>query len=216
MRTLKGTEFSDRSKNSTEAKKALLERFKARPAADDPTVLARQEERRQIIEAREVREAERRRLKEEEKARQEAAKHEETVNYLFKRTKQLSSLVSEFHHRVVIEQPGSLPPEQNINYENTLSKLEAIFRDFEKFKFAATGKRFEFFGEGERKRVESERRDTNGLNFLTPPASSKLRAFSPLQERFASSGREPAEDKERPADSNKDLQRYFLKTDVRR
>ena len=72
MRTLKGTEFSDRSKNSTEAKKALLERFKSRPAADDPVVLARQEERKRIIEAREVREAERRRLKEEEKARQEA------------------------------------------------------------------------------------------------------------------------------------------------
>ncbi|WP_159348029.1 DUF6481 family protein [Roseomonas harenae] len=72
MRTLKGTDFNDRSKNSNEAKKALLERFKARPAPDDPTVLARQEERRRIIEAREIREAERRRLKEEEKARQEA------------------------------------------------------------------------------------------------------------------------------------------------
>jgi hypothetical protein len=72
MRTLKGTDFNDRTKNSDEAKKALLERFKARPAADDPEVLARQEERRRIIEAREIREAERRRLKEEEKARQEA------------------------------------------------------------------------------------------------------------------------------------------------
>ena len=72
MRTLKGTDFNDRSKNSLEAKKALLERFKSRPASDDPTVVARQEERRQIIQAREAREAERRRLKEEEKARQEA------------------------------------------------------------------------------------------------------------------------------------------------
>ncbi|MBP0494400.1 DUF6481 family protein [Pararoseomonas indoligenes] len=73
MRTLKGTDFNDRSKNSLEAKKALLERFKSRPtAAEDPAVAARQEERRQIIQAREAREAERRRLKEEEKARQEA------------------------------------------------------------------------------------------------------------------------------------------------
>ena len=72
MRTLKGTDFNDRSKNSLEAKKALLERFKSRPPADDPEVLARQEERRRIIEAREIRDAERRRLKEEEKARQEA------------------------------------------------------------------------------------------------------------------------------------------------
>ena len=30
MRTLKGTDFNDRSKNSLEAKKALLERFKSR------------------------------------------------------------------------------------------------------------------------------------------------------------------------------------------
>ena len=72
MRSLKGTDFNDRSKNSVEAKKALLQRFMQRPSEDDPEVLARREERRRIVEAREVREAERRRLKEEEKARQEA------------------------------------------------------------------------------------------------------------------------------------------------
>ena len=82
MRVLKGTDFNDRSKASLEAKQALLERFKARPAADDPELLAKQEERRRIIEAREAREAERRRLREEEEARRRAAEEEERLRKL--------------------------------------------------------------------------------------------------------------------------------------
>ena len=66
---LKGSTFEDRRKEAAEAKKALLERFKARPAADDPEVLARAAERRAIQEAREIRVAERAKLKAEELAR---------------------------------------------------------------------------------------------------------------------------------------------------
>ncbi|MCG7507578.1 DUF6481 family protein [Mesorhizobium retamae] len=70
----------ERRNAANEAKKALLERFKARPAADDPAVLARQAERKAILEARAIREAEKARLKQErlaleaaEKAAREAA-----------------------------------------------------------------------------------------------------------------------------------------------
>ena len=48
---------------------ALLAKFKTRPAADDPEVLARQAERLAIAEARELRMAERRREREEAAAR---------------------------------------------------------------------------------------------------------------------------------------------------
>jgi Family of unknown function (DUF6481) len=64
----------ERRNAANEAKKALLERFKAKPAADDPAVLARQAERKAILEARAVREAEKARLKQERLAREAAEK----------------------------------------------------------------------------------------------------------------------------------------------
>lgn len=70
----------ERRNAANEAKKALLERFKARPAADDPAVVARQAERKAILEARAIREAEKARLRQEklereakERAEREAA-----------------------------------------------------------------------------------------------------------------------------------------------
>jgi hypothetical protein len=60
---LKGSTFEDRRNSAAEAKKALVERFKSRPPADDPEVLARAAERRAIAEAREVRQGERARKK---------------------------------------------------------------------------------------------------------------------------------------------------------
>ena len=62
----------ERRNAANEAKKALLERFKARPAADDPQVLARQAERKAILEARARREAEKQRLRQEKLAREAA------------------------------------------------------------------------------------------------------------------------------------------------
>ena len=69
MSAFKGSLFSDRQSTSANAKKALLEKFKAKPAPDDPAVLARAAERRAIAEAREVRAAERRAAKEAEAVR---------------------------------------------------------------------------------------------------------------------------------------------------
>ena len=66
----------ERRNAANEAKKALLERFKAKPAADDPAVLARQAERKAILEARAIREAEKARLKQERLAREAAEKAE--------------------------------------------------------------------------------------------------------------------------------------------
>lgn len=62
--------FAERRDSANAAKKALLERFKAKPSADDPEVLARQAERRAILEAREKREAEKARQKQERLARE--------------------------------------------------------------------------------------------------------------------------------------------------
>ena len=66
----------ERRNTANEAKKALLERFKAKPAADDPAVLARQAERKAILEARAIREAEKAKLKQEKQAREAIEKAE--------------------------------------------------------------------------------------------------------------------------------------------
>lgn len=67
-------DFSERRNAANEARKALLERFKAKPAADDPAVLARQAERKAILEARAIREAEKQKQKQERLAREAAEK----------------------------------------------------------------------------------------------------------------------------------------------
>ncbi|KQZ15433.1 hypothetical protein ASD44_16230 [Mesorhizobium sp. Root554] len=67
-------DFSERRNAADEARKALLERFKAKPAADDPAVLAKRAERKAILEARALREAEKLKQKQERLAREAAEK----------------------------------------------------------------------------------------------------------------------------------------------
>ena len=62
--------FAERRTAAIEAKKALLEKFKAKPAPDDPAVLAKQAERQAILEAREKRAAEKEKLRQEKLARE--------------------------------------------------------------------------------------------------------------------------------------------------
>ncbi len=70
MKRVKGDTFSDRQDAVASAKQALLERFKARPAPDDPAVVAQREARRLAAEARELRAAERKAAKLEAQKRE--------------------------------------------------------------------------------------------------------------------------------------------------
>ncbi|WP_240476702.1 DUF6481 family protein [Geminicoccus roseus] len=70
----KSVNFSDRANSSAEAKKALLERFRAKATANDPAAAERQAERVAIARAREARKAERDAAKRELQAQQEAEK----------------------------------------------------------------------------------------------------------------------------------------------
>lgn len=71
MNNLPGRTFQDRQQASQDAKAKMLERFKSRPAEDDPTILRLRAEREAIAEARRLREAEREAVR--EAARLEAA-----------------------------------------------------------------------------------------------------------------------------------------------
>jgi len=63
------TNFDDRIGAAAAAKKAVLERFLARPKADDPAMLEQQAALKAIADARDARAAERKALKEAEAAR---------------------------------------------------------------------------------------------------------------------------------------------------
>jgi hypothetical protein len=63
------TNFDDRLSAAAAAKQALLERFRARPAADDPSEIARQAALKAIADARDARAAERKAVKDAEATR---------------------------------------------------------------------------------------------------------------------------------------------------
>lgn len=58
MKKPNDSSFTDRQSSSAAAKKALLERFKARPGPDDPIMQQRRAEREAVAAARAAREAE--------------------------------------------------------------------------------------------------------------------------------------------------------------
>ena len=64
--------FNERLSTAAKAKKAMLEKFRARPTADDPAVVARRETRQAISAAREARNSEREAARAELQAREAA------------------------------------------------------------------------------------------------------------------------------------------------
>lgn len=74
MAFAKDKDFNERRDHAANARKAMLERFKARPAPDDPAVLAKQAERRAVAEARDQRRAEREAARKAEEERLAAEK----------------------------------------------------------------------------------------------------------------------------------------------
>jgi Family of unknown function (DUF6481) len=68
MKGFKEKTFNDRRGAAATARQTALERFRARPAPDDPAVLKRREERMAIAAAREARAAQRKAEKEVEAA----------------------------------------------------------------------------------------------------------------------------------------------------
>ena len=79
MRGFKQPGFADRQKAAEEARKSLLDKFRAQPGPDDPEVAKRREEREAIAARREQTRLEREAAKAEEKRLQEEAAAAETA-----------------------------------------------------------------------------------------------------------------------------------------
>jgi len=115
----------------------------------------------------------------------EAYKQEETVAYMFTRTKALSSLISGFYtHCYGMKEPEGNKAEYVLSFEAIQGKLERVFKDYEAL--AKKPKRFEF---AEVSDVESVRSGFNSLtngkdkrsvsNNIAPKADSVFRSKSP-------------------------------------
>jgi hypothetical protein len=76
LKTVRNSEFSDRRSTAADAKKALLQAYRAAEEAAEPTREVKQAERLAIAEARELRRAEREQVKLEEQNRIAAEKAE--------------------------------------------------------------------------------------------------------------------------------------------
>jgi hypothetical protein len=90
MKGIKEQDLNERLERAAKARQAILEKFRARPAADDPGVVKRRQERMAIAEAREARAIERAAVKQKqaqeraareaiEKAEREARERREAV-----------------------------------------------------------------------------------------------------------------------------------------
>jgi hypothetical protein len=71
--------FRDRLTAAAQAKKAALDKFRARPAADDPAVIEQQAARQALSEARDVRTVARKAAREEEAAQRAATAEREAA-----------------------------------------------------------------------------------------------------------------------------------------
>jgi serine/threonine protein kinase len=82
---------------------------------------------------------------ENRRIRHELGKQEETVAYLFKRTKNISTSISEFFQNYVAQQDLNVTQDYILSYDNTVQKLDAIFKDFVYYKNKSMGTKLPVF-----------------------------------------------------------------------
>jgi len=100
MKVFRSPTFSERLGTATTAKKAALERFRARPASDDPAVVEQRVARQATAAARELRAAERSEARRAEEVRQAA---ELAARELADRTGRAARQLREADEQVVLE-----------------------------------------------------------------------------------------------------------------
>jgi hypothetical protein len=103
MSAHKNDDFGNRLSAAANAKKALLERFRARPGPDDPVVIARQEERRAIAAARDIRMAEQRAAREAAAIREAAERAAQAAEAEARAKAEAARLVEEAERAVAAE-----------------------------------------------------------------------------------------------------------------
>jgi hypothetical protein len=100
MKAFKDPTFSDRLGTSTAAKNAALERFRARPAADDPAVVEQRAARAAVAAERELRAAERAEARRAEIERQVA---EQAASELAQRVEREARQIREADEQAALE-----------------------------------------------------------------------------------------------------------------
>lgn len=84
-------------------------------------------------------------LSELKRYKHELSKAEENTQYLFKRTKALSTKVSDFYMKQIVSQELNQTQDFVLSYESTLAKLDAIFEDYMRLKGRTNGGKLSIF-----------------------------------------------------------------------
>lgn len=140
---------------------------------------------------------------------EELVKQEETIAYLFRRVKHVSEVISEFYQTSVIGVNTAPLPPSAITYENSMLKLEQIFKDFMKYKQVAVGMKSDPNSGAQTPRTAESGSNQN----LGSGPKSNIRNFSPMVNK-------PEEKKNISSsldkvlqDSKSALSRFFRKAD---
>ena len=120
--------------------------------------------------------------------RHELAKQEETVSYLFKRTKNLSSTISDFYQTYVAELDLNMTQDHVLSYDNTLIKLESIFREFVEYKTKLLGVKLPPFRPEVIAKMKSERKPepVQKTSNISSEQNQRRNSFSPRPGRSTS------------------------------
>ncbi len=139
-------------------------------------------------------------VSENRRYRHEIGKQEETISYLFKRTKNLSSTISDFYQTYVSELDLNTTQDHVLSYDNTLQKLEYIFRDFVEYKTKLLGVKLPPFRPEALAKMKSERKaePTPKTSNTSNDPYQRRNSFSPKPARSTSPVRNQMQKRSQP------------------
>jgi len=145
----------------------------------------------------------------------ELYKQEETIGYLFRRIRHVSEVISEFYQNCVIGVNTAPLPSQAITYENSMMKLEQIFKDFNKYKSATFTSKGEIPPNMNIPKAMTE--SGSGVIWsekVLPGSKSNIRNFSPMANKPSDEKKNISSSLEKILnDSKSALVKFFRKAD---
>lgn len=145
----------------------------------------------------------------------ELYRQEETIGYLFRRVRHVSEIISEFYQNFVLGVNSAPLPAQAITYENSMMKLEQIFKDFNKYKNATLNSK----NESSQNTSLPKNMNDSGSTLLWSEKSIQgnkpnVRNFSPMVQKHVDEKKNISSSLEKVLqDSKSALVKFFRKAD---
>ena len=144
----------------------------------------------------------------------ELYKQEETVGYLFRRVRHVSEVISDFYQSSVIGVNSAPLPPQAITYENSMLKLEQVFKEFNKYKINTMGSRNELGSSQMPKNIVDSHSNSIWSEKFVNGSKPNIRNFSPMVHKHVDEKKNISGSLEKILhDSKSALVKFFRKAD---